>query len=1361
MDADPDFVKDIDARAGRGDSGCQAASRCLQAMRGVICQQGMQGSPTAYFAATVMTLQKQVEQPAGLSGEVPGALLLILRRALAAVPPAVVHARLNDVVAVLERLLKAQENEELVRLCIGCLGAAANLAYDAGSRPNRKVLKPVFVALQDPRSTVRRRSQLVATAIIRRAKIASDEQTFEFVCQHLAQIASSSKSGKAIFDELPVQNVVGVLRDTAEEFPTEGLGNICAALVALPGQLGQHPCCTEAFDFLASYLGDDEEDEDDDEEMADSASKTAKLELAAKLLPGLLTVPSNILNVGYVSAYMRALAAATALLLGEEVKAGSPPQATKQKLAAFSKLAGFLAERDPSILKYAGQGCSEILEAAGEGGDMKFMESMADKCRALLRYEMKAAWQYSLPVVGDYFNALAAIRVAKVPPAEISAWTAARFQGAVELIKELVGIRDKAKSAELNVFGKELDQCIAAAITAFGPEHVLTVAKLELLEHSLGDAAYEQKSRSWLLLVLKDSVKQTKLATFCSEFLPLAGNLKARASQVELSSQLAAKKYMTLVEQVWALLPGFCEEPLDAQAAMLADGGRLAKQLVAVLLNEPELREFVWSAFHNLCKAVLEPETEMSEALVETNKGCLRTLSSRVMPEMFTTFVKMHAESEGKDESRTSQSRRIAMEAVKAYSQVAEQTLVGNFFKNIMAKLLKATAGTDESVPLVQAAPLGDLSNALIPYLDGDGLELALKVFSPMLSGTAATDDEEGGAAAIACQKTAYRALGNVLKHPLAQDAKYADASKILGFWHMLRDSRQTCSGPALKARLAAMETLLTLMAERLPANFSQEVVRKSYLDCLSAVLPEIIMHLRDQSTSVRDASRECLRVATTTAITGDLQSEIVTLLSAGLASLSPHSKASAIDAMARLLYEHHGSMAGTLKDRLIKVVLLLLQDVDVQVWRAALKFTKVVVYVEPRERLEGYVPQIVKLFEHPQLATAKMMVRKLVERLAKLLPAHQLSEAFPQAHKPLLNYVQKQLARRQRPKAVREKQAEEEEEEEQQEKKTRKGKKGKIAVPDEADDDDDPEVSKVGKKKKSFDEFQEGDDDMGVAKAQPQAGAGKKRGRAAEPPTSAVMAHEAVQAMLDAWEAESDDEEGGGKKKQGKDKRKRDVVDASTWIHENSDVPLDFMSADAAHSVLTVRPPQAKRRKGEEVGSSGTYNKADALRRSGLTFGDDGRLVVEDMEDGDDEEKKESGFNVGTDGEKKPKALSKLAEIRAKREEAKRAQRIERRKAHQVKGLDSYKPRKKNAQGDSMRKGQQLEPFAYVRLNPKLVKEKFKDKATTSFSKVVRGAKKGVLKGFKAKAMDKKFKQAKEDKKKRKVKRDRKPGAR
>jgi len=322
-----------------------------------------------------------------------------------------------------------------------------------------------------------------------------------------------------------------------------------------------------------------------------------------------------------------------------------------------------------------------------------------------------------------------------------------------------------------------------------------------------------------------------------------------------------------------------------------------------------------------------------------------------------------------------------------------------------------------------------------------------------------------------------------------------------------------------------------------------------------------------------------------------------------------------------------------------------------------------------------------------------------------------------------------------------------------------------KSGAQDEEEDDDAEMEDATPKPKQSWDAFRQGDenedkddDDDMDGKAKP----GKKRVRSsgegiAEPRSSPVMAHEAMQSLLDAWEAESDGEGEGTRK----GKRKRGEVASSTWIHEDANMPLDFMSADAAHSVLTVRPPQLKRRRGEVEGPAGAENRTDQLRRHGLRFAEDGRLVVDDTvetvgkDDSEDEEGAEKKFNVGTS--KEPKALSRLAQMRASRARAKAMVRAERRGGHILKGLDEYKPGTKKAAGDASRKSS-LKPFAYVRLNPKVTKEKFRSKATDSFAKVIKGSKQGVLKGHKAKERDAKQKQFKVAQKRRKGKNQKRP---
>lgn len=60
-------------------------------------------------------------------------------------------------------------------------------------------------------------------------------------------------------------------------------------------------------------------------------------------------------------------------------------------------------------------------------------------------------------------------------------------------------------------------------------------------------------------------------------------------------------------------------------------------------------------------------------------------------------------------------------------------------------------------------------------------------------------------------------------------------------------------------------------------------------------------------------------------------------------------------------------------------------------------------------------------------------------------------------------------------------------------------------------------------------------------------------------------------------------------------------------------------------------------------------------------------------------------------------------------------------RRKHELVGLSQYAPKKANAFGDSKRSEQDTDPFAYIRLNPSLIREKYKGNAIGSLSRVIK----------------------------------------
>lgn len=254
----------------------------------------------------------------------------------------------------------------------------------------------------------------------------------------------------------------------------------------------------------------------------------------------------------------------------------------------------------------------------------------------------------------------------------------------------------------------------------------------------------------------------------------------------------APKKYRTLVDQIWQLLPGFATEPVDLPQALTADDGKLARQMCHVLVKEEALRDSVAHALLALLTPLTEEAT--SQIVIQTfdrNKEVMIKFAGRIMPEMFTAYVQSNKD--GKE-------CLVVLEAIQKYAVVISQTpLLGNFFKTVVQRALKASQQSEPNVK--ESVALCELAIALLPSLDKqEALVLAMNIFSPLLH-------EKHGA----LQKVAYKGIKTLYAHPKST-ASVATVADLNPFWDILAKSRETCDAVAIKQRLLALREYLTLI---------------------------------------------------------------------------------------------------------------------------------------------------------------------------------------------------------------------------------------------------------------------------------------------------------------------------------------------------------------------------------------------------------------------------------------------------------------------------------------------------------------------------------------------------------------------
>jgi hypothetical protein len=104
---------------------------------------------------------------------------------------------------------------------------------------------------------------------------------------------------------------------------------------------------------------------------------------------------------------------------------------------------------------------------------------------------------------------------------------------------------------------------IGAFLSVMGPERFFKVLPLKLCEYDMNSLTFAQDSRSYLLTIMQAKLQKADIVFFVQHFLPLLQKLEETRQAClkpvsETYSAIKAKKYETLIVQIWNLLPIFC-----------------------------------------------------------------------------------------------------------------------------------------------------------------------------------------------------------------------------------------------------------------------------------------------------------------------------------------------------------------------------------------------------------------------------------------------------------------------------------------------------------------------------------------------------------------------------------------------------------------------------------------------------------------------------------------------------------------------------------------------------------------------------------------------------------------------------------
>ena len=557
----------------------------LSAVEDTLRDQKYGSTPTAYFAALLALLSQSVSPSNGIvNKELATSVVYLLDIVSPYVPAPLLRSKFPQILTSIAPVLTQNEIEApLIRSSVGCLEsllvAQDNAAWalpQTQVSPRRAVAGLLVLAL-DHRPKVRKRAQEAVTHVLKNPPPSpSLDHPAADMCAETAlrsvndMAASGKKKGKGHRQEehqpglMHALQLVKTIASASGGWPSKKIEPLCEVLMNISRSNNEY-LTMSAFDIFEDMFAGmaDEVYSTKLPKLMEAISELRPSQNDSQLLPSWIAVISR----------------------GYDVSAQVSPEDTFQKLPElFEMISGFLASSSHNIRVSASEGLisfmvncvpiTAILESSVY--EEKVLGKLAKAATALLSVKYRSAWMEVFTVLSALFS--------------VFRWRS------IGLLDDVVKAVGELRGNDSFNGKKEADVVLGNAIEAMGPDSVLHILPLNLAKPKSG-----QSGRAWLLPILRDHVQNTNLKHFRSEFVPLSENMFQRVLDTGDSEKtMETKIFETLVQQIWALLPGYCNLPLDLTTVF---DQSFAEMLANLLYKQTELRVDVCKALQMLVES--------------------------------------------------------------------------------------------------------------------------------------------------------------------------------------------------------------------------------------------------------------------------------------------------------------------------------------------------------------------------------------------------------------------------------------------------------------------------------------------------------------------------------------------------------------------------------------------------------------------------------------------------------------------------------------------------------------------------------------------------------------------------------------
>lgn len=547
---------------------------------------------------------------------------------------------------------------------------------------------------------------------------------------------------------------------------------------------------------------------------------------------------------------------------------------------------------------------------------------------------------------------------------------------------------------------KEAEDVIAASISAMGPDTVLGVLPLNLTGGT-------QPGRAWLLPLLRDNIRVADLEYYKKNILPLVDFFETKINDAPNKEAMHIKIFQTIVDQIWSILPPFCDLPKDLITSF---DDSFAANLSDLMYARVELRVPICHALRLLVEsniaysegAVADDLLIQEQISIESSKKHLEYLStkaSNMLSVLFNVFS-----------STVPESRGFILETINSYLQIISKNdlevtfnKVCGLLKNSLDQEAENQANKKDDTPKLSSTMM-DLIVAMAKYVPESSYNALFSIFSSTVS---LPND-------VLLQKRSYRIISKLAE---TEEGRRSIVQFIGEIENVIIQTVDITHNSARPSRLTAVNLVMDLLPE-------------SDLHFIPSILQEIIMSTKDVNERSRELSYQILikmghrmnqgglirnsRVPGFGEDTPDSQATLIeyfTMVSAGLAAQSPHMISAAITAISCLIFEFKDNLPVETLVEISSTVELFLTHNSREIAKSAIGFVKVEVLSLPEDLVRSNLKELLgKLmrWSHEHKGHFKSKVKHIVERLIRKFGVEEVEEAIPEEDRKLVANIKK-----------------------------------------------------------------------------------------------------------------------------------------------------------------------------------------------------------------------------------------------------------------------------------------------------------------------------------------------------------------